>query len=123
MMSGGAGRRVRIYIGEQDHAGRQPLWEALLTLLRENGAAGATVFRAQAGFGAHNRVRMARLADVVPDLPMVVEWVDDSARVQRLLPRVSALVPRGAITVEDVQLVVFGPGAGEDESPEDDEPT
>ena len=124
MARAGAGRRVRIYIGEQDRAGRRPLWEALLELLRDNGAAGATVFRGQAGFGVHSRVRMARLADVLPDLPMVVEWVDDPARVQRLLPRVSAMVGHGAITLEDVELVVYGQELdGPDKDPEVDQPT
>ncbi len=50
----GTGKRVRIYIGEQDKAEgkRGPLWEAVLDLLRTEGAAGATVFRGLAGLGA-----------------------------------------------------------------------
>lgn len=119
MADSGSGKRVRIYIGEQDKAGRKPLWEALLDLLHDNGAAGATVFRGQAGFGAHSRIRMARLADVVPDLPIVVEWIDDPARVERLLPRVSGLVDHGAITIEDVELLKYRPRAPEPEEPED----
>ncbi|MFI5266132.1 MAG: DUF190 domain-containing protein [Chloroflexota bacterium] len=120
----GGGKRVRIYISEQDKAGRQPLWEALLGLLRDNGAAGATIFRAQAGFGAHSRIRIARLADIVPDLPVVVEWIDDPARVERLLPRVSALVEHGAITIEDVELLKYSPRLAEpNESEGEDSPT
>lgn len=117
-------KRVRIYIAEQDKAGRQPLWEALLHLLRDNGAAGATMFRGYAGFGAHSRIHMARLADVVPDLPVVVEWVDDPARVERLLPRISSMVQHGAITIDDVSLVKYAPRDPEPpESETTDEPT
>ncbi len=105
----GTGKRVRIYIGEQDRApgGRQPLWESILTLLQREGAAGATMFRGVAGFGSHGRLHLGRLADVIPDLPVVVEWIDGPERVERLLPHVSALVHRGTITVEEVAIVKY----------------
>jgi PII-like signaling protein len=49
----GSGKRVRIYLGEHDHApgGKQPAWEAILQYLRREGAAGATRCR---------RIRSAR---------------------------------------------------------------
>jgi PII-like signaling protein len=103
----GPGKRVRIYIGEQDKAtgSHRPLWEDLLSLLRQEGAAGATMFRGLAGFGAHSRIHMARLADLAPDLPVVVEWIDVPERVEQLLPGVSALVQSGTITLEDLTIV------------------
>ncbi|HEX8968400.1 MAG TPA: DUF190 domain-containing protein [Chloroflexota bacterium] len=103
----GAGKRVRIYIGEQDKAGgsHKPLWEDLLSLLRQEGAAGATMFRGLAGFGAHSRMHVARWADLVPDLPVAVEWIDTPEQVERLLPRVCDLVQSGTITVEDLTIV------------------
>ena len=57
------------------------------------------------GFGAHSKLHMARLADLAPDLPVVVEWIDVPERVERLLPRVSALVHSGTITVEDLTIL------------------
>jgi PII-like signaling protein len=103
----GAGKRVRIYIGEQDKASgsHQPLWEDLLNLLRHEGAAGATMFRGLAGFGAHSRMHMARLADLAPDLPVVVEWIDTPERIDRLMPRIVSLVESGTITIDDVTIV------------------
>src|SRR3981081_2452053 len=103
----GAGTRVRIYIGEQDKAegSHEPLWEDLLNLLRHEGSAGATMFRGMAGFGAHSRLHMARLADLAPDLPVVVEWIDIPERVERLMPRIVSLVESGTITVDDVTIV------------------
>ena len=105
----GTGKRVRIYIGEQDHAAghREPLWETILELLRSEGAAGATMVRGLAGFGAHSKLHVARLADLTPDLPVLVEWIDGPERVARLLPRVSALVSSGTITLEDVEIVTY----------------
>jgi len=103
------GKRVRIYIGERDKASghHEPLWETILELLRTEGAAGATVVRGLAGFGAHSTIHHARLADIVPDLPVLVEWIDAPERVEQLLPRVSDLVPSGMITLEDIEIVKY----------------
>ena len=103
----GPGKRVRIYIGEHDKAAgsHRALWEDLLGLLRAEGAAGATMFRGLAGFGAHSHLHMARLADLTPDLPVAVEWIDTPEQVERLLPRVCELVQHGTITIDDLTIV------------------
>ena len=103
----GPGKRVRIYIGEQDkaHGSHRALWEDVLNILRDEGAAGATMFRGLAGFGAHSKLHMARLADLAPDLPVLVEWIDTADQVERLLPRICDLVHTGTITVDDLTIV------------------
>src|ERR1051326_3341857 len=95
----GIGKRVRIYVGEQDKApGRhEPLWETILDLLRTEGAAGATMVRGLAVFGAHSRLHTARLADLAPDLPIVVEWIDGPERIARVLPKICDLVQTGTV--------------------------
>ena len=103
----GPGKRVRIYLGEQDKApgSHRALWEDLLHLLRQEHAAGATMFRGLAGFGAHSHMHMARLADLAPDLPVVVEWIDTPTQVEALLPRIRELVQTGTITIDDVTMI------------------
>lgn len=105
----GLGKRVRIYVGEQHRAPghHEPVWETILELLRHEGAAGATMVRGLAGFGAHNKIHMARLADFAPDLPVLVEWIDSPESVERLLPRVSELITTGMITLEDVEIIKY----------------
>jgi CBS domain-containing protein len=105
----GTGKRVRIYIGELDKARghRKALWETILDLLRKEGAAGATMVRGLAGFGAHSQMHVARFPDIVPDLPVIVEWIDGPERVDRLLPKVCELVTTGTITVEEVEIVKY----------------
>jgi CBS domain-containing protein len=105
----GTGKRVRIYIGELDktRGHREPLWQTILDLLRTEGAAGATMVRGLAGFGAHSKMHVARFADIVPDLPVIVEWIDGPERVDRLLPRVCELVTTGTVTLEDVEIVKY----------------
>ncbi len=103
----GTGKRVRIYIGEKDKAEghHEPLWETILKLLQREGAAGATLVRGLAGFGAHQKLHIARVADIVTDLPVVIEWLDGPERIERLLPQVCDMVREGTITLEDVQIV------------------
>lgn len=103
----GAAKRLTIYLGESDRWHGQPLYMALLETLRQGGLAGATVTRAVAGFGAHSRIKTARLADVSADLPMVIEVVDTSERIEGILDTVGAMVNEGLITLEDVTVVKY----------------
>jgi len=67
------------------------------------------MFRGLAGFGAHSHLHVARVADLVPDLPVVVEWIDVPEQVERLLPSIKERLPTGLITVDDVTIVAFMP--------------
>lgn len=106
----GKALRVNIYIGESDRHQGRPLYMALLQLLKQEGAAGATVTRGLAGFGAHSRIHTAGILDLSADLPIRLEWVDQPRLVERLLPRVRQMVDAGLITVEEVDVVQYAPG-------------
>ncbi|HEY3083636.1 MAG TPA: DUF190 domain-containing protein [Chloroflexota bacterium] len=111
----GQGLRVRVYFGERDHHRHKPLWAALLDLLRAEGAAGATVTRGLAGFGAHSRIHTARLVDLSSDLPLVLEWVDTDERVTALLPRVTEMLEGtgGLLTTDRVEIHRYVPHRSE----------
>lgn len=102
------GKRVQVFFGEADRIGRKPAYEALLEYLRREGAAGATITRGMAGFGAASRIKTAAVLRLSVDLPMVLTWLDSPARVDRLLPGLQALVPSGITTVEEVEVVGYG---------------
>jgi uncharacterized protein len=111
----GRGTRVRVYFGERDHApGRflgKPLWGALLDYLREQGAAGATVTRGLAGYGAHSRIHTASIVDLSSDLPLVLEWIDTEERVEQLLPGLGAILEGtgGLLTTDPVEIHRYEP--------------
>jgi CBS domain-containing protein len=105
----GSARRVRIYLSEGDKVGHQPASLAVLELLRREDAQGATVIRAVAGFGATGALHVPHLVEVAQDLPVVIEWIDAPQQVERVLPLLQALVPRGLITVDDTQVVMHRP--------------
>jgi len=103
----GRGQRVRIYTGETAQWGWKPLFLAVLEFLRTEGAAGVTVQRGVAGFGATSRIHTAKILRLSEDLPLIIDWIDTPERVERLLPRVRDMVTAGLITVEDVQIASY----------------
>ncbi|SRR6266511_1940080 len=96
-------KRVRIYLNERDLTAGQPLYLAALERLRREGATGATALRGIAGFGAGHRLRTAGIADFSSN-PVVIEWVDRSERVLRIMPALDDLLPEALITVEDIRV-------------------
>jgi PII-like signaling protein len=99
---------VRVFIGESDKWHHKPLARALIERLRAEGFAGATVFRAMAGFGANSVIRTASLVDLSADLPVLIEIVDDDAHVQKLLPILDEMLTGGAlVTMEKVRVLRY----------------
>lgn len=114
----GKAKRVRIYVSEGDLHGHQPIDAALVAFLRKEGAAGATVMRAIEGFGSSGKIHTLRWVEVAERLPIVIEWIETAAQVERLLPRIQDIVKRGLITVEDTEVVLCRAYPTRDVSPE-----
>lgn len=104
----GSGKLVRVFVGESDRWDHKPLYEAIVLKARERGLAGATVVRGFMGFGAKTRViHTAKILRLSEDLPMIVEIVDCSERIDAFLPELDAMVGSGLITVEDIQIRAY----------------
>jgi PII-like signaling protein len=111
---GSRGLRVRAYFGERDQHRGKSLWSALLEYLRQEGAAGATVTRGIAGYGAHSKIHAASIVDLSSDLPLVLEWVDTEERIAELLPEFEAMMQGGLLTTEPVTIIRYEPHADPD---------
>ena len=98
---------LRIFIGESDTWERRPLYEAIVLKAREEGLAGATVLRGPMGFGLHSRLHTVKLLRLSEDLPMIVEIVDSSAKIDAFLPHVDAMVQEGLVTLEKVRVIRY----------------
>jgi PII-like signaling protein len=100
-------RLLRIFIGESDtHAG-QPLYQAIVEVLRREGLAGATVLRGIEGFGKSSRVHAAHILRLSEDLPIVIECVDVTAEIERVLPTLEEMIGDGLVTLEKVDVRVY----------------
>ncbi len=105
----GPATKVTVYLGESDRWHGKPLHMAILELLKSADCAGATVTRGIAGFGCHSRIRTASIVDLSADLPLIVEWVDEPARVDRVMPKLVEMVKKGMITTQKVEVIANGP--------------
>jgi PII-like signaling protein len=81
-----------------------------VTVLRERGLAGATVFRGIMGFGATARVHTDKILRLSMDLPVVVECVDTKEKIDAILPVLDEMIGGGLITLEKVQVITYRPG-------------
>lgn len=95
---------MRIFIGESDRHGRLPLYEALVETLRREGAAGATVLRGIAGFGASSVYHADRLLDISHDLPIIIEVVESREKIDSLMPAIDAMMKGGRVTLERIMV-------------------
>jgi uncharacterized protein len=106
------GYLLRIFIGESDRINGKPLYEWLVKEAKSRGMAGATVLRGMMGFGAHTKIihtfKIERLSE---DLPIVIEIVDTSDKIESFLTFAESNIKRGILaTVEKVQVRVYRGG-------------
>lgn len=84
---------VRVYLSE----GHSQL-ESLLKRLHDwEKVRGVTVFRGIAGFGDGGELHTARLLDLSLDLPLVVEFFDEPAKVEAIIEHLNTTIKPGHI--------------------------
>ena len=98
---------MRIFIGEGDKHGRRPLHEALVELFLREGLAGATVLRGVAGYGSSGAYHTDKLLELSPNLPMVIEVVEEQARIDAVMPKIDAMMNGGMITLEKATVIRY----------------
>ena len=98
---------LRVFIGEKDKYKGKPLFEAIVGLAREKKMAGATVLRGMLGFGADSHLHTAKILRLSEDLPVVVEIVDETEKIEEILPDLEEMVDDGLVTREKVQVAVY----------------
>lgn len=108
MRRGTHGKLLSIFIGEYDRYQHHPLADAIVERAREEGLAGATVIRGIEGFGPSGRLKTTRLLSSSDDLPILIQIIDEDHRIERFLPILDRMISQGLVTVEDVELQVFG---------------
>lgn len=102
---------LRVFIGEADKLGHQPLYEALVYAAKERGVAGATVIRGILSYGASSRIHSAKLLDLSFDLPIVVEVVDQVEKIEEFLKIVDEMIERAScgalVTIEKAEVIRY----------------
>ena len=103
---------LRVFIGESDRAGHQPLYEAIVLKAREAHLAGATVLRGPMGFGHSSRLHTAKILRLSEDLPIVIEIVDSEAKLRAFWATIEPIMGAALVTLERVEVLRYGSASG-----------
>ena len=104
-MNAGEARLLRLYMNADDRCGRKPLYEAVVIKARKMGLAGASVFTAEMGYGAHRVVHDAMSEYSFVSQPVIVEVVESPERIESLLAELKVMVGEGLATVSTLNSV------------------
>ncbi len=99
---------LRVFCGEDDRHGSVPLYEAIVLKAREMGLAGATLTRGAMGFGHSSHLHTTKILRLSQDLPIIIEIVDASDKIDAFLPSLEAMMQSGLVTLEKVQVLQYG---------------
>jgi len=98
---------MRIILSESRRYDRAPLFRRLLDVLREEGLAGTTALKGIAGFSQDGPIHTTMIEVAAQGLPIVLEVVDTQERIDRVLPKVDALMSGGVVTVERAHVIRY----------------
>ena len=98
---------MRIHIGESDKWHGKPLHEAIVELLRKEGFSGVTVLRGVGGYGGSSIYHTDKILRLSQDLPVILEIVETTERIEQILPRLDGMVEGGLITLEKVRVILY----------------
>ncbi len=98
---------LRMIVSESRTHDGKPLYRKIVEILRGEGFAGATVLKGIAGFGHDRRMHTAAIEVVAEGLPVVVEVVDTPERIDRVLPKLEALMAGGVIMTERARVIRY----------------
>ena len=105
MLKPGPGKKVGIYLAEDQQYHGTTAYSAILDFLFFHGVSGATVTRGIAGFGADHHLHTTRLVELATHLPVRVEFIETAEKVAELLPKLHRIAGSGLIEVQDTTIV------------------
>jgi uncharacterized protein len=98
---------MRIHIGESDRWHGKPLYEAIVEMLRREKFSGATVLRGVGGYGGASIFHTDKILRLSQDLPIVVEVVEFTERIEQILPQLDEMIGGGLVTLEKVRVILY----------------
>ncbi|HEY3826495.1 MAG TPA: DUF190 domain-containing protein [Bryobacteraceae bacterium] len=111
MLSPGPAKKVTIHLNEDTSAGTDFLSREIISLLLQQGVAGATVLRPEAGFGSHHRLHsQAGGIDTDRHMPLRIEFIDTAPNIAKFLPLLQQLVSDGLIEAQDTEILTVVAG-------------
>jgi uncharacterized protein len=108
---------MKIYASNTDMLGAKLFYEHIVYMAKENGVAGATVYRGIMGYGLSSPIHTSRFWDLTEKLPVVIEIVDETEKIEQfydLIKQDIEKMPKGClVTMEQVKIKLNKPGTKE----------
>jgi PII-like signaling protein len=106
-----SGELLRFYVKTNKSRGGKPLYRLIVEKARAMGMAGASVFGTELSLGDHGPIHDARSEYSSYELPVVIEIVDEPARIAALIAELGPLAAETTATLEPVEVVRYSPHA------------
>ncbi len=103
----GKAKMLRIMISEDDEWEGGPLYEALVKRLIMNDIAGATVYKAIAGYGPHRRYHRKKTLTKHGELPIMISIIDTEENINKAMPILDDMVGEGIVVMSDVDVIKY----------------
>lgn len=104
MQQTGKALKVSIYITDRGDTRGVESPSKLLDFLFHSGVSGATVLKGVAGFDANHHLLGTSFAGALDHLPVKVEFIESSAKVEGLMPMLKDLSGSGLIEVQETTI-------------------
>jgi len=104
---------LRVFLGESDRHHGRPLTEVIVEEARKRGLAGATVLTGTMSYGANSRLHTSKVLRLSEDLPVVIEIVDSTEKLDAFVPFLDEVVQEGLVTRERAHVIFYRHGKSE----------
>ncbi|MBS1877466.1 MAG: DUF190 domain-containing protein [Acidobacteria bacterium] len=97
-------KMMRVFLGEADQEGGEPLYDAIVKRLRAMEVAGATVYRGILGYGAKGHTHRRSFFHLSRDLPIVISVIDSPEKITAAADAIAGMLGDGLIVISDVEM-------------------
>lgn len=103
----GKAKMLRMVVSEDDKWEGEPLYEAIVKRLIMNDIAGATVYKAIAGYGPHKRYHKKKTLTTHGELPILITVIDTEENINKVIPILDDMVHEGIVILSDVNVIKY----------------
>jgi len=100
-------KEVKIYLKNVDRVDGKTLWHLILDKVKDSNLSGATIYKAVAGVGQTKQIHTFDILNLSQDIPLVIEMVDDSDKIDNFLKENKELLKNTFITLKPIEIVEF----------------
>ncbi len=103
-------RVLKVILNENEKYHHTPLYEKIVWEAKNQGLAGATVYRGIMGYGKSAVIHTNKILELSLDLPVIIEIIDNASNINKFVPLLKELFDaskcRGIIYVQNTEITI-----------------